>query len=36
MNDETTAVEIMLSRRISLPADKLAAADVDLLALARG
>jgi len=36
MNDETTAVEIMLSRRLPLSADKLAASDVDLLALARG
>lgn len=35
MPDELTAVEILLSRRIALPAEKLAAPDVDLLTLAR-
>ena len=36
MPSETTAVEVLLSRRIQLPPGKLADGSVDLLSLARG
>jgi hypothetical protein len=35
MPNETTAIEILLSRRIALPSARLADVSVDLLALAR-